>query len=164
MTPLRTVVPVLFLLALLSGACSGGPETGPGEIRWDRHICARCSMVISERQHAAQVRGGPVGGPGKLFLFDDLGCAVVWLDAQPWGQDPDIEIWVAAHEDGAWLDARTASYATGVRTPMDYALGARAEAAEGLIDFEGACEQVRAIEERHAARKSRRPEGGGLGQ
>ncbi len=161
---LRVIAPGLFLLALLSVACSGGPETGPGEIRWDRHTCARCSMVISERQHAAQVRGGPADGPRRLFLFDDIGCAVVWLEAQSWGQDPGVEIWVAAHEGGTWLDARTASYATGVRTPMDYALGARVEAGEGSIDFNAACEHVRRIEERHAARQSRRPEGEGSGR
>jgi len=33
------------LVAWLS-ACSGEPQTGPGKVRWDREICARCAMAL----------------------------------------------------------------------------------------------------------------------
>ena len=104
--PRGRVAACLLVLAILAGGCAREPETGPGEIRWDRNICARCSMVISERHHAAQVRGGSEGQADRLYLFDDIGCVVSWLDAQAWGPEGAREIWVAGHEDGAWLVRR----------------------------------------------------------
>ena len=41
---------------LLLGACGGDPPTGAVEITWDRDVCEHCSMAISDRRYAAQVR------------------------------------------------------------------------------------------------------------
>ena len=139
---IRTAV-LLFSLLLLLSACSRQPETGPVEIKWDRDTCTRCSMALSDRQYAAQVRGGP---KKKAFKFDDIGCAVHWLKNQPWANDPATEIWVADYRSGKWLDARTAHYVTGKRTPMGYGYGATAEAVPGSISFEEASKQLLALD------------------
>lgn len=130
---------VLFLVA-----CSRDPGTGPVEVRWDRDTCARCRMVVSEHIFAAEVRGGP---KREVHKFDDLGCAIVWLANQPWKDDPTTEIWVADFRAGHWLDARKAYYVSVTNTPMDYGLGAVADAAPGSIDFEAAKAKVFAKEE-----------------
>jgi copper chaperone NosL len=114
----------LLVLLILSG-CSGDADTGPGEVRWDRVSCVRCLMSVSDRNFSAQVRGGPADRKSRLHFFDDLGCAVIWLQDKPWGEDPRTEIWVTDAVTGQWLDARTALYETGFLTPMDYGLGAR---------------------------------------
>lgn len=131
--------PTLLLLA----ACSREPATGPVEIKWDRDTCVRCSMVISDRHYAVQVRGGP---KKQVFKFDDIGCAVHWLKGQPWGNEPATEIWVADYRSGKWLDARGAHYVTGKRTPMGYGYGAADEVLPGSMSFDEARKQLLALD------------------
>ncbi len=145
---LRLFVGVV-LLALLA-ACSGGQETGPGEVRWDKVSCERCIMSVSDRHFSAQVRGGPSERKTKLHFFDDFGCAVLWLDEQPWRDDPRTEIWVTDSGTGEWLDARASGFRTGFITPMDFGLGAvgGSEAKEGTLTYDQAVRVVRTRENR----------------
>ena len=130
---------LLGAIALFLAACSRTPETGPVELKWDRDTCKRCSMAISDRHYAVQVRGGP---KKQVFKFDDIGCAVHWLKDQPWGNDPATEIWVTDFRSGKWLDARAAHYVAGKTTPMAYGFGASAEALPGSISFEEVRKQL----------------------
>jgi len=126
----------MFLLVaagMLLAACSRAPETGPVEVKWDRDTCKRCSMAISDRHYAVEVRGGP---KNQVFKFDDIGCAVHWLKDQPWGNDPTAEVWVTDYRSGKWLDARTAHYVAGKTTPMAYGYGASAETLPGSVSFD----------------------------
>lgn len=138
---------LLLAALLLLAACSGDPGTGPVEVRWDRDVCARCNMVLSDRRHAAQVRHTPTdGGRSQLYRFDDIGCAVLWLAQQPWRDQPGVEIWVTDHRDGRWLDARQAHYVTGQLTPMQYGLGAQTQAGPDTLDFGAAREHIARVE------------------
>lgn len=110
---LGSILPALFL------CCSDGD--GPGRIVWDRDACKACSMVISDHHFAAQIRGGP---KNQLFKFDDLGCAMKWLDQQPWAEDASTKFWVARQADGEWIDAKTAHYVPGKTSPMGFNFGA----------------------------------------
>lgn len=101
-------------------------------------------MVVSDRVFAAEVRGG---SRQQVYKFDDLGCAIVWLEDQPWKDDPAAEIWVTDFRTGHWLDARKAYYVSVKNTPMDYGLGAAADAAPGSIDFTAAKAKIFAKEE-----------------
>lgn len=122
-----------YLGSVLAG-CSSEPLTGPGKIAWDRDVCVRCSMVISDRAYAAQIRD-PMK---KVLKFDDAGCAVFWKEHQSWS-DADIEFWVAdsrAEPAGSqWLDARKAVYAGGKRSPMGYGFAAVPEGTAGAVTF-----------------------------
>lgn len=143
---------VTLLVVFLTG-CSGDPGTGPAEVRWDREICPRCAMVVSDHNYAAQVRGGPADKRKKVYTFDDIGCAVIWLDKQEWKDDAGTEVWVTDHRNGKWLDARSAYYVTGKITPMAYGLGAQDTTAEGALDYSAAREhiyEVEAAEHTHA--------------
>ena len=138
---------VLTIASLLT-ACSGDPGTGPGDVKWDRDVCTRCNMVLSDRQHSAQVRHTPADGRlSQVKKFDDLGCAVLWLDQQPWRDDAGVELWVTDQHNGAWIDARTAHYVTGKQTPMQYGLGAQTQAGAGTLDFSAAREHVYRVEQ-----------------
>ena len=148
---LRDVVIAAWLatVSLLLAACSGDPGSGPVEVKWDRDVCQRCNMVLSDRRHAAQVRYTPGEGQrSQVQVFDDLGCAVLWLDRQAWRNDPAVEIWVTDRQTGKLLDARTAYYLPGQLTPMQYGLGAQTEHIAGTLDFAAAREHIYAIEER----------------
>ncbi len=131
------------LAALLSACGRGSLPEGMAEIKWDRDTCTRCSMVLSDRRFAAQVRGGP---KDAHFNFDDIGCATFWLAAQPWGRDAAARIWVAdvsSQVDAVrWLDARRAQYLGGRASPMGYNFGATGLPQAGSVDFETMREHV----------------------
>lgn len=137
---------IYSLTLLLLSACSDGPKTGPGKVRFDRDTCERCIMAISDPNFAAQIRGGPAGEKQKLYKFDDLGCAVIWLDQQQWKDNPAIEIWVSDYHNGEWIDARKAHYIKNQLTPMNYGLGAQPENAPEALDFRQAREHIYSIE------------------
>jgi copper chaperone NosL len=139
MMRLPAKIVLLGVAALFLAACSRTPETGPVEVKWDRDTCKRCSMAISDRHYAVEVRGGP---KKLVFKFDDMGCAVYWLKDQPWGNDPATEIWVADFHSGKWLDARAAHYVGGKTTPMAYGYGASGDALPGSIGFEEVRKQL----------------------
>lgn len=135
-------------LSLLITAC-GDPGTGPVDIKWDRVSCARCRMVLSDRHHAAQVRVKTPNGHSQAYPFDDLGCALIWLEGQPEGGDPAIEIWVNDWRTGDWIDARTAAYVPNQVTPMQYGLGAQQDQTPGALNFAQARLHVLAVERKN---------------
>jgi nitrous oxide reductase accessory protein NosL len=136
-------------LVLLLAACSGDPGTGPKDVRWDRDACERCRMVLSDRNFSAQIRYFPEEKPrSRVVAFDDIGCAILWLEEQPWKDDPRTEIWVTDHRNGEWIDARVATYVKGKITPMEFGLGAQPEPLEGGLDFEQAKQHILKVEER----------------
>ena len=133
-------------MLLLLTACSNDPGTGPAEIKWDRDICDRCRMVVSDPHFAAQIRHFPEGKRSRVETFDDIGCAMLWLDQQAWKDEPTIEIWVADFRTGDWIDAHTATYVTQNTTPMEYGLGA--QPGPGGMSFEQAKSHVYDVEQR----------------
>ncbi len=137
-----------LVLTLLLGAC-GDPGAGPVDLRWDRVACERCRMVLSDRHHAAQVRVPEGGGRSRVHAFDDLGCALIWLDDKPARDDPTTEIWVNDWRTGDWIDARQASYVPGQVTPMEFGLGAQPDPAPGTLTFEQARTRVLEMERQH---------------
>ena len=139
---LAVLVDVLLVLA----ACGSSEPTGPGEVRWDRDVCARCAMVLSDQRFAVRVRSGE--DRRRVYGFDDIGCAVVWLDQQSWKDDPETEIWVRDFKDSEWIDARTAWYTEGDLSPMGYNLSARTSQAPDALDFAGAVARIWDIEKR----------------
>ena len=134
MSYLRLLLPALLLVLF---ACSEGEKTGPEKVHWDRDMCELCKMAISDAAYVAQVRGGP---KRKLWTFDDIGCAVLWLNDQTWVADPETEIWIAdrksTRDKVIWLDARKAHYVRGSLTPMNYGFAAQSQPAEGAYTFE----------------------------
>ena len=128
------------LAAALSGCRKDGWPEGMVEIKWDRDTCVRCSMVISDRRFAAEIRGGP---NNTVFKFDDVGCLAFWLrdkaDKYPWLADPATRMWVAdfnskSREEMRWLDPKRAYYVTRT-SPMGYNFAAVAAPLAGALDF-----------------------------
>ena len=122
----------LFALAfgVLVLAC-GDPGHGPAAIAWGRDACEHCAMVISEKRFAMQIRSG-----GRVHRFDDPGCAIEWLERQTGAGAEATELWVMDEDRQEWLDARSAFYRPGQRTPMAYGFGAIAAPEPGAVDFE----------------------------
>ncbi len=89
-------------------------------------------MVIGDKRFAAQIRD-----PNrKVMKFDDIGCAMFWLMAQPFSeQTANTEYWVADYRSGGWIDARQAHYLEGKKSPMGYHYAAVAEPEAGTIPY-----------------------------
>ena len=139
------VAPVLLLLL---ASCGEEQTTGAEKVRWDREICARCAMAVSDRKYSAQVRGGRKDKRPKVYKFDDVGCAVIWLHKQNWKDDEGTEIWVNDHRDGKWINAKTAWYVEMKNTPMDYGMGAQIEIDKGAINFTAMKKHIYKVEQR----------------
>ena len=128
-----------LVVALSACGTKGDWPEGMAEIKWDRDTCVRCSMVISDRRFAAELRGGE---RNTVFKFDDIGCAVFWMRDKakdfPWMAGPATGFWVAdaGGKGDKWLDARKAHYAGGSMSPMGYNYGARSYAEAGSLGFE----------------------------
>ena len=138
-----------LLLPLLLIGCSNDPGTGAAEVKWDRVTCERCRMVLSDRHYSAQVRYLPEGKRRtKVVMFDDIGCATLWLEDKTWKESPETEIWVTDYRSGEWIEARGAYYVKRRLTPMEYGLGAQSEPAPGALDFEAAKAHIVEVEKR----------------
>ncbi|MBI2751477.1 MAG: hypothetical protein HYX43_19640 [Burkholderiales bacterium] len=129
------------LASLFLAACKDEAELPNGMVafKWDRDVCTRCKMVISDRRFASQIRGGP---NNTAYKFDDIGCAATWISEKlkehPWLTDPATHIWVAdfANPEKIWLHAASAHYVSGKASPMGYNYAAYAQAQTASIDFD----------------------------
>lgn len=138
MTPLATI---------LSGCADDGghwPE-GMAAFKWDRDVCTRCKMTISDRRFASQIRGGP---KNTFFKFDDIGCATTWraekLREHPWMAEAATHFWVAEFtgQGDKWLKAREAHYLSGKSSPMGYNYAALPTPQADTVSFEAMCQKT----------------------
>ena len=145
---LHRIIHILFfsVFSLFLSACSGEPETGPVEVKWDQNNCERCRMMLSDRNFAAQIRYFPEAKRSRVVKFDDIGCAVLWIKDQQWNNDPKTQIWVADHSSGKWIDARKATYIRKNNSPMGYDLGAQTEADSEGLNFDQAIQHIEEVE------------------
>lgn len=128
--------------ALLQGCSQTEAKSGLARIQWDRELCTQCRMVLSDRRFAVQLQGGPDNGH---WNFDDIGCAVLWLQARGWPEQPAPLIWVAALDsrgEPRWLDAHRAFYLAGRASPMGHNFGATDSLLAGGIGFRAMRAQV----------------------
>lgn len=132
---------------LTTTACDKKNTSQLHEVHFDRDMCARCAMVVSDRLNAVQVINPQTG---KSYMFDDIGCMVLWFDDEqiPW-KDKAV-IWVTDAKTGKWINARTAYYDTENITPMAYGFSAHTskdDIAKGqeVIDFNEVVRRVKKI-------------------
>ena len=126
----------LALIPIFS-ACEKKISTEVHEIHWDRDMCARCVMVVSDRNQTVQAINPK---NGKVHVFDDIGCLILWFRDQDIKWENEAVIWINDIKTSKWIDARTAYYDTMNITPMAYGFGAheaKEDIQEGLeiIDF-----------------------------
>jgi nitrous oxide reductase accessory protein NosL len=137
----------IFILLTFIGCDKKAINTQPHEVHWDRDMCARCAMVVSDRDNTTQVIN-PTNG--KVYMFDDIGCMILWFDNEkiPW-KDKAV-IWITDDKTGKWIDARKAFYDTENITPMAYGFSAHKTKDsiakdQEIIDYNEVVKRVRAI-------------------
>jgi len=137
------------LIALLITGCGEErSKTSPVEMHWDRDMCARCVMVVSDRKNATQVRNPE---NGKTYMYDDIGCAILWFEEENIIWKDKAVIWVTDVSTGKWINARTAFYDTENITPMAYGFSAHKtkdtiKTGQEIVDFDEVRRRVIKIE------------------
>ncbi len=106
----------------LSHAASTETALKPVPINFGHDRCKRCFMLIRSPRYSAEVGNMQ---SGKIYKFDDIGCAVMWLYKDchfAWYKS--AKIWVSDAKTGKWLNAKTACWVDGEITPMHFGFGA----------------------------------------
>lgn len=112
---------ILMVLGMMFVACESQIDTTPKEIKFDREICERCKMIISDRNYAVQVVNPK---DGKRYYYDDIGCAIKWFQEENINWVDAAIIYVADVKTGKWIDARNAFWTYGAVTPMNFGFSA----------------------------------------
>jgi len=126
---------ILLLIILLLG-CEKKITTKLHDVHWDRDMCARCAMVVSDRKHTLQAINPK---DGKSYMFDDIGCAILWFHDEKIEWEKDAVLWITDAKTGEWIDAKTAFYTTQNVTPMAYGFMAykvKPKENKEFVDFE----------------------------
>jgi len=102
---------VLLLLVIVS-ACHSEPPVAvePG---WGKQACAQCGGVLKDQRAAAQAL---LPDDSRKF-FDDVGCLATWLNVS--GKKVS-KAWAKGSDGERWVDALSARYGAGFRTPQGY--------------------------------------------
>ncbi len=126
------------LLRLLAGWASALPD-GPQPVAWDRTVCARCRMLVSEPAFAAQLQTLE----GEVLAFDDPGCLLLHLHEVR----PAVHaVYLRHHQHDRWLSREEAAFVDHGPSPMGYDLGAVERERPGALSFERALERSRVRE------------------
>lgn len=127
------------MLAPLVLGCNRDKKNGPVDIDWHHEHCDRCRMIIWNKRFATEIRAPS----GQLWKFDDIGCAMFWLEKQSFSEfSKGAEIWVKSYGSEDWLDARSAFYVYGVKSPMRYKYGALEKPVSGDVSYDVMKKQI----------------------
>lgn len=113
---------VLFSwLVLMFLGCEKQDSHGPAKINWDRDMCDRCVMVLSDRKHTLQLKDP---NTRRVYKFDDIGCMALWFIEENIEYKDSVAIWITDADTGEWINAREAFYTTENVTPMAFGFSA----------------------------------------
>ncbi len=133
----KKAILIAFILIVFSGCKGGNEEQLPVEFVWDRVTCELCKMALSDRRYSAQV----IDHTGKAYYFDDIGCAVLWLETQPWKQN--ARVWVNDAKTKEWIEASQANWVYGdPKTPMGFGFAATLQPVENPLDYKSVRLQI----------------------
>jgi nitrous oxide reductase accessory protein NosL len=133
-----------FLFFIILTGCEERSKTAVTKVHWDRDMCARCGMVVSDRKNTTQLKDPK---SGKTYMFDDIGCTILWFKDENISWKDQAKIWITDVDTGKWIDARSAFYDTENITPMAYGFSAhktKGSIKEGqeIVDFEELSKRV----------------------
>lgn len=131
-------------MTILMSGCDTKIDLEPKKIHWDRDMCERCKMVLSDRKFSAQAINPD---NGRKYVFDDIGCVILWFKENNISWKDRAVIWVNDAKTGEWIDARKAFYDALNITPMAYGFGAHTKKEDiktdqEVIDFEEVTRRV----------------------
>ncbi len=141
---------LLLLIVIFSFlGCERKIDLNAHKIHWDRDMCKRCKMVVSERNHAVQAINP---SDGKVYYFDDIGCLVLWFKESNIEWAENAVLWVTDLKTAEWINAKEAKWSTISVTPMGFGFGAYKSGSEPkdaeIISFKEVSKRAILLEER----------------
>jgi nitrous oxide reductase accessory protein NosL len=125
----------LLVVVLLLSGCEKKITTELHDIHWDRDMCKRCAMIVSDRKHTVQAINPK---DGRSYMFDDIGCTVLWFHDEKIQWKKEAVLWVTDSNSGEWIDAKKAYYTSENVTSMAYGFMAhktKPETNNEIVDF-----------------------------
>ncbi|WP_295046705.1 hypothetical protein [Sulfurimonas sp.] len=140
-------VVLLLAISLSFIACEKETQKGASKVHWDRDMCSRCVMVVSDRKNTVQVKNPDTQ---KTYMFDDIGCMVLWFEEEGLGWQDKAIVWITDVDTGEFIDARVAFYDTNNVTPMAYGFSAHKtkeviKEGEEIISYDEVVKRVKKI-------------------
>ncbi len=137
----------IALIMTITNGCNNKPKGSIEKMHWDRDMCERCKMAISERKYAVEAIDIK---QNKTYKFDDIGCAVLWLKENNIPLNNNIKLWITDAKTGKWIDAKTAIYTDDSITPMAYGFAAYTKETlpknHHTVDFNSVVKKIFVIE------------------
>lgn len=87
------------------------------KVHWDRDMCERCKMVVSDRKNTVRME---IPITKKYFVFDDIGCFIWWQKEQNKKWIDGTKVVINDSQTGEWIDMKSALYTAGNLSPMGY--------------------------------------------
>jgi nitrous oxide reductase accessory protein NosL len=112
---------LLFISIIFFIGCEKENDNGLAKMHWDRDMCERCVMVVSEKSYAVQIQNPTTK---QIHKFDDIGCAILWFEETNKNWFDQADIWVKDEKSHEWIDAKSAMWTFGNITPMNYGVAA----------------------------------------
>lgn len=136
---------LILLVFFATAGCFKDKGSEPKSVVWDRETCVQCMMMLSSRPHAAQISADD----GRTYFFDDVGCAVQWLNDQK--KLKAVNFWVTDVETKKWIEAEKSHWQHGkFHTPMGHGFSATKKKSENSIGFAEVKTRVLASPSPHA--------------
>ena len=139
---------VVFIVALYLG-CASKVDYTPHKVNYERDVCVQCLMGIAEQKYAVQA----INNFGEIVWFDDVGCLIEYMKSDDWKKfkGEKVKVWISEADTGEWIDAFSAYYRYGDKTPMGYGYGALKEKKGEVYTFD---ELVKRVEAGKTSRES----------
>jgi hypothetical protein len=139
---MKKIIPLLIFIAIIAivfislskkeqmiTVYTDNPTQKPLELKLHHLQDPECKMVVESEKHSAQV----ASKSGKTWIFDDIGCMVLWLKDKDL---PDLKLWVYTEDSHSWIEAKDAHYSVDEVTPMRHGFGAYEKDGDNLIDYD----------------------------
>ncbi len=134
---LKLSIVFVLLLSVITSCSERNDEQLPVDFVWDRVVCERCKMALSDHRYSVQV----IDDKGEAHFFDDIGCSILWLKGQAWKDKS--RTWVNDVKTTDWIEAKKANWIFGdSNTPMGFGFAATLSPVTDVLAFETVKNQV----------------------
>jgi len=118
-----------LIIAIFLTACNSSHSTTANALSKEIRVCPQCNMELAPSNiHSAYLQKGD-----DIYYFDDIGCMVLW------SHDNNVDTHrakVFSLDTHKYIDAASASYTMGEKTPMSYGFSAYEKSVDGAMDFD----------------------------
>ena len=109
---------LLLIIALtFFTACNSSQSSSNQALKSEIKVCPKCNMEINKSHlHSATLTKN-----GTIHYFDDIGCMILWSKENSVNT---TKAKVFSNDTNKYIDAVTANYKVGEKTPMSYGFSA----------------------------------------